>query len=574
MQMSDDKAIYTGADALNDALINAGVDCVFLNSGTDYPPIVESWAKYEAEGRKIPRVIISPHEYAALSAAQGYAQITGKAQAVFVHVDVGTQNLGGAVHNAFRCRVPVFILAGLSPYTMDGELRGGRNSHIQFIQNAADQGGIVRGYTKLNYEYRSGKNIQQMTYRALQIAQSEPKGPVYLTAPREVLEEESIDICADVGRWGPISPSGLDDDSVKIMISALAEARKPLILTSYLGRNTESVRELVEFAGRLAIPVLEVGERAFMNFPGDDPMHAGYEARGFIEYADVAIVIDCDVPWISASSGPEPSCRVFHIDADPLKEQIPLWYILAERSMRADSFTALRQLNAELARYPSVLNQTLIESRREKVLDIHNTLKQRRVYAGGGGSHITPEFLTECVREVVDDDTVILNEAITNRPVIEKMLPRNKPGTHFGMGGSSLGWHGGAAVGMKLACPDKDIVALAGDGTYIFSCPTAVHWMAARYKTPFLTVIYNNQGWNAPKMATAREHPDGFAVAANNFRTSFEPSARLDLVAQAAGGAFARMVTDPGMLRHALAEGREAVRNGTAAVVNVMLPQV
>ena len=91
---------YTGADALNDALMSAGVDCVFLNSGTDYPPVIESWAKYEAEGKKIPRVIISPHEYAGISAAQGYAQITGKAQAVFVHVDVGTSNLGGAVHNA------------------------------------------------------------------------------------------------------------------------------------------------------------------------------------------------------------------------------------------------------------------------------------------------------------------------------------------------------------------------------------------------------------------------------------------------------------------------------------------
>ncbi len=119
-----------------------------MNSGTDYPPIIESWAKYEATGKKKPEIIISPHEYAALSAAQGFAQLTGRAQAVFVHVDVGTQNLGGAVHNAFRCRVPVYILAGLSPYTIENELPGGRNAQIQYLQNVSDQAGIVRGYTK------------------------------------------------------------------------------------------------------------------------------------------------------------------------------------------------------------------------------------------------------------------------------------------------------------------------------------------------------------------------------------------------------------------------------------------
>jgi len=574
MQSGGRQKTYTGADALNDALITAGVDCVFLNSGTDYPPIIESWAKREAEGLKVPRVIISPHEYAAMSAAQGYAQITGKAQAVFVHVDVGTQNLGGAVHNAFRCRIPVFIFAGISPYTMEGELHGGRNSHIQFIQNAADQAGIVRGYTKLNFEYRSGKNIQQMTYRALQIAQSEPMGPVYMTATREVLEEDGIDIGADMRRWGAISPLGLDGESVRILSLALSKAKKPLIITAYSGRNTECVGELVKLAEKLAIPVIEANEQSRMNFPGDNPLHAGFDVRGFIEYADTVLVLDCDIPWIPAVTKPKASCRVFCLDSDPLKEHIPLWSVKAERYMRADSYTALRQLSEELERNYSALDKALIESRRTKVHDIHKKMRSSWKSPGGTEGVITPEFLTECVREVIDDDTVILNETITSRPATERLLPRNKPGTLFGNGGSSLGWHGGAAVGMKLACPDKDIVALAGDGTYIFSCPTAVYWMAARYNTPFMTVIYNNQGWNAPKMITAGQHPDGFAVKSGSYWTSLAPSAQLDMVAHAAGGAFAKTVSDPKDLRQALAEGREAVKNGKCAVINAMLPPV
>ena len=222
-----DKVVYTGADALTDALVAAGVTHVFLNSGTDYPPILESWAKYEAEGRKKPEIIISPHEYAALSAAQGFAQLTGQPQAVFVHVDVGTQNLGGAVHNAFRCRVPVYILAGVSPYTMEGELAGGRNAPIQFLQDVGDQAGIVRGYTKMNYELRSGKNIRQMVWRALQLAKTDPQGPVYTVASREVLEEESRAVDIDFKLWGPAAHAALDSQSVEILTAALCTAKKP-----------------------------------------------------------------------------------------------------------------------------------------------------------------------------------------------------------------------------------------------------------------------------------------------------------------------------------------------------------
>jgi acetolactate synthase-1/2/3 large subunit len=375
------------------------------------------------------------------------------------------------------------------------------------VQNAADQDGIVRGYSKLNYEYRSGKNIQQMTYRALQVAQSEPMGPVYMTATREVLEEEGVDIGADIRLWGPISPAALDDESAETLALALSKAKKPLIITAYSGRNTQCVGELVKLAEKLAIPVIEVNEQAYMNFPGDNPLHAGFETSGFIEHADVALIIDCDLPWIPAQTKPKAGCRVFCIDTDPLKDHIPLWYLKAERFMKADSFTAIRQIIKEYEQNPSMLNGTLIESRRAKVHDIHRKMRESWKPAGGEDGHISPEFLTMCIRDVIDDDTVVLNETITVRSAVDRLLPRNKPGTLFGNGGSSLGWHGGAAVGMKLACPEKDIVALTGDGTYIFSCPTAVYWMAARYNTPFMTVIYNNQGWNAPKPSTRTDMP-------------------------------------------------------------------
>ena len=242
--------------------------------------------------------------------------------------------------------------------------------------------------------------------------------------------------------------------------------------------------------------------------------------------------------------------------------------------MKADSLTALKQLNEELEKNANLLDDKLIESRRKKVFDIHKKMRASWEYNDGEQEFITPEFLTNCIRGFIDDDTVILNEAITSGGVIGRMLTRNKPGTLFASGGSSLGWNGGAAVGMKLACPDKDILALSGDGSYIFSCPTAVHWMAAKYNAPFMTVIYNNQGWNAPKQITTQQHPEGFAARDGNFKTSLAPAAQLDIIAQAAGGAFAKTVTEPGELSEALAQGKDAVKNGRCAVINVMLPQV
>ncbi|HVI86238.1 MAG TPA: thiamine pyrophosphate-binding protein, partial [bacterium] len=145
-------AVDTAAEALIEALRLNGIDLVFANLGTDHPPLIEAFAKFRALGRPAPRVLLCPHEVVALSAAHGFAQATGRPQALIVHVDAGTANLGGAVHNAARTRVPVLIVAGRTPFTDRGELRGSRDAFVQFLQDVYDQAGIVRPYVKWEYE--------------------------------------------------------------------------------------------------------------------------------------------------------------------------------------------------------------------------------------------------------------------------------------------------------------------------------------------------------------------------------------------------------------------------------------
>jgi acetolactate synthase-1/2/3 large subunit len=566
---------FTASDALLSALQEAGVSIIFGNFGSDHAGIIESVAKAAANGRPMPSIVLCPHEGVALAAAHGYAQVSGKAQAVFVHVDVGTQNLGGGISNALHGRIPVFIFAGLTPYTIEGELPGSRNRAATFLQDVPDQGGIVRQYVKWDYSIRTGKNVRQLVYRALQIAESEPKGPVYLTGAREVLEEESLATPLAVDQWRPIAPCALPEEGVAEIADALLKAERPLLITTYAGKNTAAVAELVRFCERLAIPVVE--ERpTHMNFPANHPLHMGYQTGSLLADADVVVVLDCDVPWIATNgSSPAAGGTVFYLDTDPLKETIPLWYMPASRFYRVDALTALKQLNAHLdaagSAEPGARAQRL-ERTRGKHDDMRHAWSRKATMPADGV--ITAEWVTECLRELIDDDTILVNESVTSSNAVFQHLPRTKPGTLFGSGGSSLGWGGGAALGSKLAAPDKDVILLTGDGGFFFSNPSALFWASRRYQAPFLTVIFNNQGWNATQENFKRIHPNGASTGEVSDCISLGPSADFAGIAAAAGGALGRTVERADALREALADGLRAIREGRSAVIDVRLAAI
>ena len=567
--------MYSASTALLDALSDAGVTHIFANFGSDHPALVEAIAEARAQGRAIPMVVTSPNEMVALSCAHGSAQLTGRAQAVIVHVECGTQALGGAVHNAAKARIPAFIFAGLSPFTQEGELRGSRNEFIQWIQDVADQRGIVRGYMKYDNEFRTGKNVPQLVHRAMQLAHSDPKGPVYLTGAREVMEEEVEPIAIDLERWRPVPTAPLPETGAAEIASALATAKRPLIVTTYLGRRGEAVTELLRLCERLGVGVLESVPSA-MNYPHDAAMYQGNHWNHPLQNprlaeADVVLVIDSDVPWIPTINKPAHDARIFHVDIDPLKGSIPLWYIGAHRSFGADAATALAQINAHLDR--EGFDEAVARARIRHYSGLHaERAKQLEQREKPSGDTITPEFLTASVRKAIDADTVVLNEGITNYPAICDHIARTKPGTFFASGGGSLGWNGGAAVGMKLAAPKRTFVALTGDGSYMFSVPSTVHWMARRHQTPFLQVVYNNRGWKAPRFSALALHADGYASRADDLGLRFDPPPDYAGVAAAAGGALAIAVKRPEEVEAAIARAVRAVREEKrCAVVDAWL---
>ena len=188
------------------------------------------------------------------------------------------------------------------------------------------------------------------------------------------------------------------------------------------------------------------------------------------------------------------------------------------------------------------------------------------------GDTITVPFLVARVRAQLDASTIVLNEGITNYGAVVNHLLSTRPATMFTSGGGSLGWNGGAAIGVKLAHPEKTVVTIGGDGSYMFSIPSTVHWMARHYRTPFLQIVLNNRGWRAPKFSMLAVHPDGYASRANEIGVTFDPPPDYAGIAAAAGGALGLTVKKAEDLDAALAAGLKAVREeGRAAVLDVWL---
>ncbi|KAF4543052.1 Alpha beta hydrolase fold protein [Lasiodiplodia theobromae] len=579
--------VYTASFAFFEAIWEAGITHCFVNLGSDHPSIIEAIVKGQNEKQgHFPQIITCPNEMVALSMADGYARLTNKPQCVIVHVDVGTQGLGAAVHNASCGRAPVLIFAGLSPYTIEGEMRGSRTEYIHWIQDVPDQKQIVAQYCRYTGEIKTGKNVKQMVNRALSFATSDPKGPVYLYGAREAMEQDLEPYTLDQAFWNPVEPPALSPKAVKTIADALVNAAEPLIITGYSGRNHAAVGELVKLADTVpGLRVLDTGG-SDMCFPANHPAWLGlrYGVDESIKTADVIVVLDCDVPWINTQCHPKEGAKIYHIDADPLKQQMPVFYINALGRYKADSELAINQLHSYIGSSPDLSQRVksaeydhrrnkLQESHKEKLATIASLAKP-----GDDGSY-GASYLISRVRKACPEDTIWAIEAVTNTPFVADQIQATIPGSWINCGGGGLGWSGGGALGIKLATDNagekKFVCQIVGDGTYLFSVPGSVYWISQRYKIPILTIVLNNKGWNAPRRSLLLVHPNGEGSKVSNeeLNISFAPTPDYSGIAKAASGGeiWAAHASTAEQLDKLLPEAVKSVLNGTSAVLDAHL---
>lgn len=553
----------TTAEHLLWLLREHGVDHLFLNPGTDSAPLQEAAVALAARGVTVPRVIGCTFESVALAAAHGHWQVTRRPQAVFVHVDVGTQNLGGMLHNALRDHAGVIVIAGKTPYGEDPDSRGGRSNVIHWQQDVPDQAGIVRGYVKWAQEITRPGMLARTVGRAVQVARGGLPGPAYLMASRDVLMDPPAADLGRTGRYAVPGPQAADSATVRRVARLVAEAERPLLVTAKTGRlpgGFEAVTGLAEQAG---VRVLSIPASGCLNIATSHPMavRPSAAARDVIAEADLILIADCDVPWIPKQVRPRPEATIVHLDPDPLKADMPLWTFPVDVAIAGDGATVLGQLTEHLSEHLPALDPA----------GKWPGLAPRPVAAPQPGEAISPGEVAQALNAVLRDDDIVVEEAVTNAPVLYDILERRLPGTLAGPGSPGLGWGLGGAVGVKIAAPGHRVVAVVGDGSFMFGVPTSALCLAADAQAPIAVVVLNNDGYRASRLPVFDLFPDGVS-AANGDAIGTRFGGAPDLAALAgACHAHGETVEDRANLVPALDRALKALEAGRSAVVDVRI---
>ena len=318
---------FSSAYYLLEGLKEIGIDYLFCNLGTDHAPIIEEMAHRRKRGEAMPDIVRCPHENTAAHMAGGYALVTGRGQGVLVHVDVGTANAANAMHNLYRSRLPVLLMAGKAPYTSHDELIGTRDTHVHFVQEPFDQGSLVRPYTKWEWTLPSGVVVKEALQRAYSIMQSAPCGPVYLMMQRETLTEHwDVDDIKRFpsDRFGALAGAGADPGACRRARRPPARGGEPdpdhrLWRHGCAGGGTRSTSS-AQFAG---IPIFEANSKSNISY--ESPCFAGFSPDKSLPDADVGLLVDVEAPWFPADVQPNDKTFWAHIDVDVLKLGSPMW---------------------------------------------------------------------------------------------------------------------------------------------------------------------------------------------------------------------------------------------------------
>lgn len=567
---------HSSAHYFIEGLTELGVKYLFSNLGTDHVSLVEEFARWRAQGRAHPQVVLCPHENVAIHMAAGYAMQTGEGQVVMVHVDAGTANAAMGMHNLFRARVPVMLIAGKAPFTVRGELQASRDTYVHFVQDPFDIGSLVRPYVKWECALQSGVIAKEVLRRAHSVMHSDPPGPVYLTLPREVMAESwPADRVRSfpAERYGHVALGGLESAVARALAEQLVEASRPIVVTSYLGRNPDAVAALQELAELAGVRVYE-STPSHLNMPRQSPCFGGFDAGAAQRRCDLGLLLDVDVPWLPKYVDENEQARWWHIDLDPIKRDFPMWGFASHTRVQADCAVALRQVAQCVREIATPAFHERVAARIDAWRDEHIQRERhaaRLLCDPGTPGAISPRFVCESVAPLLRDDDIVVNEAIRNAGAVLESLPRSRPRSYMSAAGGGLGYSGGMALGAKLARPDSRVVQFVGDGGFHFSTPSSVYSVAQRYHLPILTIVLDNGGWQAVREAVLRVYPEGAARRTGEFQDRLPGEHRhFEQVGQAFG-AHGECVRDPAALVPALQRAFRAVDEGRAAVLNVQV---
>jgi acetolactate synthase-1/2/3 large subunit len=556
------------------AFAQGGVDRVFFTSGSDIVFYQEAIAKALARNSPAPSLISIPHEHVSLNAALGYAAVSGKPAVVAVHADVGTQHMGAAMHTASHSRLPVVITAGAPPVAATGTMRGGRDEggHL-WLQQTYDQGAIVRPYVKWDHRLDYQENPGVIASRALQVAMTAPRGPVYLSIPRELsLLPPREHAFPTLAQLGVPRPACLDPRAAREIAARLIAAKNPIVVVGNAGCDPSFLPELVKLCELLGMAAVSAPTSSYLGFPFNQPLYA--EAPALRE-ADAVLVVDAAVPWLPGPNAPLSDAYIAVVGVDPIFSRIPTYEFSASLRATADPVQAILAIGAEVRALLHPSDSARCAARGRAHANAASVREQEAVNAAAAASAekpISPIWASAQIGRLLDDNCILIEET-TPRASLRRFLRCSRPGSYLANPGSAGGWAPGAALGAKLAAPERNVIAVSGDGFYMFGSAIVALWAAVQYSAPFLMIVYQNRSYSTGTARLADTYPDGHAVRAGFPGGYFDPPIDFAKEAEAAG-AYGENVRDPADVGPALGRAMGQIRTGRPAVISLWMRRV
>ncbi len=557
----------TAGGAIFPRLQALGIDYVFVNSGTDFPPIIEGLAQAAQTDHPMPQAVVVPHEHAAMGMAHGYYLMSGRAQAVLLHTNVGLANGAIGALNAACDHVPMLLMSGRTPATEQDRF-GARTVPIGWGQEMRDQTALVREACKWDYELRFPEQIAPMLDRGFAIANSTPKGPVYLNLPREVLCEEVP--AGTLGAAPMLAPVAIapDENAITAAANLLADAKRPLIIAQRGAGNARTFAAFGDFVARHGIAVSSWWA-THLALATDHPCHIGQDPGAAMADADVVIVLDCLAPWWPDKHKLHPDAKVIHIGPDPLFSRTPTRGFRCDLAIAGETDVTLGRLMQATDQHGT--DPGLAARRHQSVRALHDR------YCADMDHLTAPRPDGALTKARVSQ---LLGSALAGTPstVFSELgtmlgpLPRQDHQSWFQEPHSGgLGWSFPAAMGAKLASPDRTIIATMGDGSYMFANPTACHQIAEALGLAIVIIVLNNAEWGAVRQSVKGMYPNGSAARANTMPlTGLAPSPDFTKTAQASR-AWAVCVSDETGLITALTDALAQTTAGRVALIEARI---
>lgn len=568
------RADVTAGGAIFGKLKALGVEYVFANSGTDFPPIIEGLIEARDKGIDLPQALTIPHEHVAMGMAHGFTLLTGRAQAVMLHTNVGLSNGSTGAINAACDQIPMFVMSGRTPVA-ESDRFGARTVPIGWGQEMYDQTALIREAAKWEYELKFPDQVNDTLDRGWTIANSSPQGPVYLSLPREVLCEP----CPMEGLEAPSAMAPVrtvpEPTAIETAADLIAIAERPLLIAQRGAGSQEAFDALTAFVEDWGIPVCDYWANQ-IPIPRTSPAHIGWTPDSLLREADLVIVLDCLAPWWPDRARPGPDAKVITLGPDPLfARSTPMRSFPSNVTLAGDKAETILGLIQATDRRPR--DEGNIAARREatRILAEANRATMRANAQKGCAGPMSKEWVSYCLSNAIKgQDRAVSVFSELGCPLPELELDRHKSYFQEPHSGG-LGWGLGAAIGAQLADRDRLIFATTGDGSYMFGNPTAAHQVCEALGLPVIFLVLNNEEWGAVRLSVEGLYKGGMAAKSNDVPlTSLRPSPDFTLTAQASR-AYTETVTRgedlPAALKRAIAVATDEKRQ---VLLNIAIARV